>query len=175
MNAVVESATDGYVVLSGRMSREDVTTALATIAEYNEDEDAREGLGGLLDQECLIVSGGLLVRDTETGVAIEPGCCVGLEDWRQWHDLLDGERPWLGHDPDAGLEFRDGTARLWPDAHHSDGPACEIQIADLPRHLEQVRQDLAGFLKLVRKWAPDGLGEQLAACFDEHFHISAPL
>lgn len=89
--------------------------------------------------------------------------------------MVEGGRPWLGHSPDPWLEFGDGVVRLRQDVDLPDGPACEIRLADLPGHLEGVRQDLLGFLDLVRQWAPYGLGERLAVAFDEHFHISAPL
>lgn len=192
MNAVVDAYHDvayagwptgpssaGGVVLSGRMSREDVGTALASIAQYNDQEeggpDGPALLGSLLRQEVIIASGGVRVRDVETGVVVEPGCCAGLEDWRDWYELLDGQVPWLGHSPEPGLEFSGATVRLWPDSERTDGPACEIALADLSGHLERVRQDLLGFLDLVRRWAPYGLGDQVAERFDEHFHISAPL
>ncbi|MET9227660.1 hypothetical protein [Lentzea sp. NPDC003310] len=167
--------TGSHIELSGQMSREKVDAALAAIAEYNRDEDGTGSCAGLLEQECLIMAGGLRVRDTATGVQVEPGCCAGLEDWRQWLWLADGERPWLGHSPEPGLEFRDGAALLWQDSGRVDGPACEIPIADVPGHLESVRRDLAGFLDLVRRWAPDGLGDALAARFDAEFRVSEPL
>ncbi len=192
MNAVVEAYHDvayadwptgpssaGGVVLSGRMSREDVGTALASIAQYNDqDEDELDGpalLDALLRQDAIIAPGGVRVRDVESGVVVEPGCCAGLEDWRGWYELLDGKVPWLGHSPEPGLELSGATVRLRPDSERTDEPSCEIALADLPGHLERVRQDLLGFLDLVRKWAPYGLGDQVAARFDEHFHISAPL
>jgi hypothetical protein len=192
MNAVVEAYHDvahadwptgpssaGGAVLSGRMSREDVGTALASIAQYNDqDEDELDGpalLGALLRQDAINAPGGVRVRDVESGVVVEPGCCAGLEDWRDWYELLDGKVPWLGHSPEPGLELSGASVRLWPDSERTDEPSCEIALADLPGHLERVRQDLLGFLDLVRQWAPYGLGDQVAAQFDEHFHISAPL
>ncbi|GLY51259.1 hypothetical protein [Lentzea sp. NBRC 102530] len=164
--------TGSHIELSGEMSRAAFDAALAAIGEYNR---ASQPYAGLLEQECLIMAGGLRVRDTAAGVQVEPGCCAGLEEWRGWSCLVDGEQPWLGHSPDPGLEFRDGVARLWQDVEHTDGPACEIPLADVPAHLEGVQRDLAGFLGLVRQWAPDGLGDRLAARFDAEFRISAPL
>lgn len=171
--------SDGDVVLSGRMSREDVGTALAAMAQSTNGQkveaDGPSMLGLLLTEEKLSAGGGLVVRDPETGVEIEPGCCLGLETWRDWQYLLDGRTPWLGHEPWPEVRFEDGVARLWPDSKHTDGPACTIPIAELPVHLAVVQQDLLGFLDLVRKQAPYGMGEELAERFDEHFHISAPL
>ena len=171
--------SDGDVVLSVRMSREDVGTALAAMAQYNNHQevepDGPSMLRVLLEQDHLIMAGGLLVRDTRTGVVIEPGCCQGLEDWRDWRGVLDGVHPWLGHSPDPLVEIGDGLVRVWPDDRRADGPACEVPLADLPAHLAVVRQDLLGFLELVRKQAPYGMGEELAPVLDEHFRISAPL
>ncbi|MGI5500614.1 hypothetical protein [Lentzea sp. CA-135723] len=167
----VVEVTGSHIELSGQMSRSSFDAALAAIDEYNRAEDAPQPYAGLLEQECLIMAGGLRVRDASTGVQVEPGCCAGLEDWRQWLVLVDGERPWLGHSPDPGLEFRDGVVRLWQDAELADGPACEIPVADVRGHLEGVRRDLLGFLDLVRRWAPDGLADR----FDAEFRISAPL
>ena len=170
--------SDGDVVLSGRMSREDVGTALAAIAQYNNSQevgpDGPALLGGLLEQERIIMCGGLLVTDTRTGVVIEPGCCQGLEDWRDWRGVLDGVHPWLGHSPDPKVEIGE-VVRVWPDENRTDGPACEIPLAELPVHLAVVQQDLLGFLGLVREWAPYGMGPRLAEAFDTHFRISAPL
>jgi hypothetical protein len=169
--------SDGDVVLSGRMSRADVGTALAAIAQYNCGEAGPDGpalLGRLLEQDRIIMSGGLLVRDTVSGVVIEPGCCQGLEDWRDWYGVLDGVHPWLGHSPDPKVEIGE-VVRVWPDCRHADGPACSIPLAELPVHLAVVQQDLAGFLGLVRECAPYGMGADLADAFDEHFRISAPL
>jgi hypothetical protein len=67
------------------------------------------------------------------------------------------------------------AVRLWRDDEHRHGPACQIPAGHLRGHLEGVRQDLIGFLGLVREWTPYGLGERLATAFDEHFHINAPL
>lgn len=175
MKAVLE-VTGGYLALSGRMTRDEVATALAAIAEYGEDEDfGPEMLHALLDDELITTAGGLEVRDTGTGVEIKPGCCAGLESWRDWSELLDGQVPWLGHSPQPGVEFVADAVRVSQDAELPDSPACEIPVADLPELLGRVRQDLVGFLELVRRWAPDGLGERLASRFDEDFHISAPL
>jgi len=172
--AVVEVTGGDTVALSARMSREEFDAALAAIA----DDDAMFGpelLRALLDEEMIITAGGVRVSDTATGVRIGPGCCAGLESWRDWGDLLDGEVPWLGHSPNPGVEFTQDVVRLWRDEERRDEPACEIPVVDLRRHLEDVRQDLIGFLGLVREWAPYELGEPLATAFDEHFHISAPL
>lgn len=175
MKAALE-VTGGYRVLSGRMTPDEIGTALAAIAEYGKDEDFHPAmLRAVLDEELITMAGGLEVRDTERGVEIKPGCCFGLESWRDWGELIAGEVPWLGHSPTPGVSFAADVVRVSQDAERPGAPACEIPISDLPGHLEGVRQDLMAFLGLVRTWAPYGLGERLAEAFDRDFHISAPL
>ncbi|MFJ5985490.1 hypothetical protein [Lentzea sp. NPDC092896] len=145
--AVVE-VTDSHVALSGRMFQEEVGTVLAAIADYNSGgEDEPAPLRGLLEADGVIMAGGLVVRDAGSGVVVEPGCRTGLED----------------------------AVRMRHHPAPADGPVCVIPLADLTAHLEGVRRDLPGFLERVREWAPDGLGDALAARFDEEFRISAPL
>lgn len=177
MRAVVE-VPGGHVELSGSMTQDEFGTALAAIAEYavrGEVEPGPEALRALLAQEMVVMAGGLLVRDTGTGVRIVPGCCAGLESWRDWALFLDGEVPWLGHSPSPGVELTAGAVRLWQDEDRPELPSCEIPLVDLGGHLQRVRRDLTGFLWLVRAWAPHGTGEALAARFDEDFHVTAPL
>jgi len=158
------------------MSRDEVSEVLAAIADYNcGEEDGPAPLRGLLEGGGVIMAGGLVVRDAESGVVIEPGCCTGLEDWREWQNLADGGALWNGHSPGVAVRFEDDAVRMWQDSAPDDGPACVIPLADLTAHLEGVRRDLIGFLQLVRRWAPDGLGDELAARFDDEFRISAPL
>ncbi|MEU3641839.1 hypothetical protein AB0E59_00565 [Lentzea sp. NPDC034063] len=173
--AVVE-VTGSHVALSGRMSQDEVGAVLAAIADYNSgEEDEPAPLHGLLEADGVIMAGGLVVRDAGSGVAIEPGCCTGLEDWREWRNLADGGALWNGHSPGVAVEFGDDAVRMWHHPAPVDGPVCVIPLVDLTAHLEGVRRDLLGFLERVREWAPDGLGDALAARFDEEFRISAPL
>ncbi|MFD4637481.1 hypothetical protein ACFWN2_09230 [Lentzea sp. NPDC058436] len=164
MQPVVEVTWSDVVALSGRMTREEFDVVVGP-----------DLVDELLHEEMVILAGGVRVSDTSTGLRIEPGCCFGLENWRDWAGVLDGEVSWLGHSPAPGVERADGVLRLWRDESRRDEPACEFPLADLPGHLEGVRQDLIAFLGLLRAWAPDGLGERLAAAFDHHFHVSPPL
>ncbi|MEV6757647.1 hypothetical protein [Streptomyces sp. NPDC051214] len=43
----------------------------------------------LLTAECVVAPGGLRVRDTDSGVTVQPGCSCGLENWRDWQVLQD--------------------------------------------------------------------------------------
>lgn len=179
-----------FMALSARMSPLEVGSALAMLTDYNSRDrdddrplaDAPEAIRRLLDTDKVIAPGGLRVHDTRTSVTVQAGCCCGLEDWREWLDVADGETPWLGHDPSPRLEHADEIVRLWPDdADAQEAPSgqpIEIVVGYLPRILHTVQKDLQGFLSLTKQWATrhvPTLAEDLAARLDEDLAISEPL
>ncbi|MEU1171029.1 hypothetical protein [Streptomyces microflavus] len=178
------------MALSGSMPPPDVGTALAMLADYNsrsgDDDrpltDAGQAIRHLLETDKVIAPGGLRVHDTRTNVTVRPGCCCGLEDWREWLDIADGEPLWLGHDPSPRLEHADEAVQLWPDGADAQetplGQPIEIMVADLPAILHTVQEELQGFLSLTKQWATrhvPTLAEDLVARLDEDLAISAPL
>lgn len=128
--------------------------------------------------------GGLRVGDDN--VVIDPGCCVGLDEWRDWQRVIGGEVIDLGHDPDPVIEHRGPVVRVWKDggqlpSRHSPGPDephIDISRHTLPNLLGAVQQDLAGFLTSLHPWARDiraDLADPLAAAVDRRLQISTPL
>lgn len=184
---VSEPVEDRLLSLSGGLSPRQVGTAMAVLTSYNKGRRTRgernAGDGGeqvrrLLTAECVVAPGGLRVRDTVTGVTASPGCCFGLENWRDWLDLVEGGEPWLGHDPEPRVEHVGAVIRLWPDAARQEGLPVDIPRAELRELLGSVRDDLAGFLKSVERWASGGfapLTAALVARLDESLAVSAPL
>ncbi|WP_020123387.1 hypothetical protein [Streptomyces canus] len=179
-----------FMALSSSMSPLDVGSALAMLADYNSRTgegdrpltDASEAIRRLLETDKVIAPGGLHVHDTRTNVTVQPGCCSGLEDWREWLDVADGETLWLGHDPSPRLEHAGEVVQLWPDSADGQetpsGQPIEIVAGDLPGILHTVQEGLQGFLSLTKQWATrhvPTLAEDLAARLDEDLAISAPL
>ena len=176
------------LALSGDLSARETGTAVATLADYaarpNGDEplagNPRDCLLGLAEAELAVSAGGLRIREPATGAEIRPGCCCGLEDWREWWVLMDGGEPWLGHEA-ARVEFSGSCVRLWP-AHGyaaaSRKVPVEIRSADLPAMLRAAQEQLAGFLARVEQWAhsyaPE-LASVLRAKLDRDLGITAPL
>ncbi|MEW1866461.1 hypothetical protein AB0399_39840 [Streptomyces sp. NPDC088194] len=175
----------GWVRVSGRMTAAEVGTVLATMAVYGGllgDEGAAVGAAelvrGLLAVEKVIAPGGLRVRDEGTGAVVVPGCCSGLEDWREWCEVADGgEGPWLGHDPAPWFERDGAVVRVWPDGPvvgpavvgPQVGPPVEIAPSELPGLLAGVQRELRGFLARTEEWAArhaPGLGASLVAKLD---------
>ncbi|MFI0217065.1 hypothetical protein [Streptomyces lydicus] len=103
---------------------------MATLVDHNSrpstDErpvaDAGEQLRRLLQQEKLIAPGGLRLREIDIDVTVRPGCCCGLEDWRDWLGLLEGDVPWLGHDPSPAIEVAEPVVRLCRTARTRKAP-----------------------------------------------------
>ncbi|SCF27706.1 hypothetical protein GA0074696_4014 [Micromonospora purpureochromogenes] len=128
-------------------------------------------------------AGGLRVSDGN--VVIDPGCCVGLDEWREWGSVLHGQPPYLGHDPDVFLEDRGAVLRLWqhvaavpPGDADLAGPHVDIPRAQFPGLLRGVRRDLTGLLAELDGWARaavPGLAGPLVAAVDARLAVTAPL
>ncbi|WP_436532791.1 hypothetical protein [Actinoplanes sp. HUAS TT8] len=119
-------------------------------------------------------------------VVIDPGCCVGLDEWRDWLRVIDGEVIDLGHDPDPLIEHRGAAVRVWKNSGqlHSGSvrdpgePHIDISRFALPKLLNEVQQDLAGFLNALHAWVLGihaDLADPLAAAVDRRLQINAPL
>jgi hypothetical protein len=128
--------------------------------------------------------GGLRVGDDD--VVIDPGCCAGLDEWRDWLCVTGGEVIYLGHDPDALVEHRESVVRVWKSGGQlpagsvldPDEPHIDIPHDALPRLLGAVQQDLVGFLTALHPWVQSiraDLAQPLAAAVDRRLQISAPL
>jgi hypothetical protein len=183
----------GWLALSGELEPADVGTVMAVIAVYNHvsrtpsgEEDDRPSpaalVEGIIRADALIAQGGLRVRDTNTGLTVTPGCCCGLESWHEWDQVVAGQSPWLGHDPEPWVEHLGPVVRVWPDGGDTAVPPAgthpiEIPAGDLPRLIADAHQQFQEFLDLVEPWAvsitgvaPGGLAPALAT----HFRVTWP-
>lgn len=169
---VADAEPYGFLPLNGALEPAQVGTAVMRIAACNDidpehdDRPPRPGdplgsfLHGLLTMAPLFASGGLRVTDTVSGVTLVPGCCNGLEDWREWFDVVDGAgagagaggQGWFGHDPTPMYERVGDTVRLTVDAEQDDSPVIELPVPELRRLLAGAERDLAGFLRLAAGW-----------------------
>ncbi|MFH8487533.1 hypothetical protein [Streptomyces longisporoflavus] len=173
--------------LSGELSPHELGTAMAVLTSYNTDHRERRAIDPensvdqvrrLVTTECVVAPGGLRIRDTITGVTAPPGCCFGLENWRDWLGLLDGAEPWLGHDPTPRVEHVGATIQLWPDENDREGLPISLPLSQLPELLESVQDQLIGFLASVEEWATQyvpPLATAVVAKLDEDLAIGRPL
>ncbi|MFC9965284.1 hypothetical protein ACFVH4_13680 [Nocardia ignorata] len=140
-----------------------------------------EVVTALRAEETLLQPGGLRLTDTVTGAVIEPGCCAGLEEWREWVDVLTGTPPWLGHGPTPEVEIGVDELRVWQDsgADRQAAQSVVVERSSLPGLLNRVHRDLVGFLACVQAWSERGRlgskGTDLVEAIDRSFHVTAPL
>ncbi|WIX83880.1 hypothetical protein QRX50_10905 [Amycolatopsis carbonis] len=163
---VSETAPDRHLALSGELTPLEVGTVLRYVVGCNDIDPGNDGrpprpadalgsfLHGLLTFDSLFAAGGLKVTDTATGVVFRPGCCNGLEEWRDWNQVFAvGGSACFGHDPSPCAE-RDGEiVRLTVDAQRIDSPVIDVPTVELRHLLAGVERDLAGFLALATDWA----------------------
>lgn len=168
---VGEHESYGYLVLDGELTPADVGTAVMRIADCNDFEPEEEHgpcptdpvgafLHGLLTMPDLFAAGGFRVTDNATGsIFVEPGCCSGLETWRDWLEVLDGTGcSDFGHDPSSVAERVGDTVRLTLDAHAKDGsPVIELPVDQVRALVAGAQQDLRDFLSLAGTWAEQHL------------------
>lgn len=167
----------GWLELGPHSTDEDVAAVVATLAAYN-----RVAASGPLDKvvaaleaaELLVLPGGLLVR--AEGLDIWPGCCCGLEGWRDWMGLAPGgTSPWMGHDPTPSVECKADGAIIWPDSDRAaHAPRASVGYAQIEEACRSAAADLAGFTSRLADWlsihAPAGTA--LAGRFAEWFDVS---
>ncbi|MFD6426900.1 hypothetical protein, partial [Streptomyces sp. NPDC060198] len=144
---VAETERFGFMALGGGLSPDEVGAALLRIAASNDaDPEANDlpprpadplagFLHGLLHLDTLLVPGGLRVMDTSTGVAFEPGCCDGLEDRREWEQVIDGDGTFRSAHPESGrVATRIGdTVRLTFATGQEAAPVIEVPLAQMRR------------------------------------------
>ncbi|WP_318280410.1 hypothetical protein [Streptomyces griseoloalbus] len=162
---VAETERFSFLALSGELSPAEVGTAVMGICVCNDmdpdgDRPPRPAdplgsfLHGLVTFDTPFASGGLRVTDQSTGITFLPGCCDGLEDWHDWHQIVDGGRTlWFGHDPQSSAAERFGdTVRLTVDAEQSDSPVIEVSVPKIRHLLAGAERDLTNFLTLAADW-----------------------
>jgi hypothetical protein len=185
----VESMAPGsWLVLNAGCTNERVglfVAALADRIDVRPPDGRDEVVDALLAEELLIIAGGLQVCDPNVGMAVVPGCCAGLEDWRDWAQVLTGDSPWLGHDPSPEVEVVGDDLRVWqdggPNRHHGRWAGVHVDVPRraLPALLMGVQRDLVGFLAALTAWAERiGLGRRgtaLVEAIDKNFAITARL
>lgn len=174
---VGEHESYGYLVLDGELTPAEVGTAVMRIADCNDFESDEEHgpcptdplgafLHGLLTMPNLFAAGGFRVTDNATDtVFVEPGCCSGLETWRDWLEMLDGSGcAYFGHDPSSVAERVGDTVRLTLDAYAKDGsPVIELPVDQVRALVTGAQQDLRDFLGLAGTWAEQHLPTRAAA------------
>ena len=163
-------ATAAWALIGRSVTADDLSVgasdAAAAIEKYLADDDGSFAPGGL--------------RVGAGDIVIDPGCCIGLDEWRRWLLVAGGAVIDLGHDPDVLIEHRGPVVRVWQDVAASvpapGDPHLDLSREALPGLLDGVQRDLAGFLAALHPWVSaihSGLADPLTAAVDRRLQISA--
>ncbi len=158
----------------------EIGLVVAKLAQYNDIELSNSKpaiIEQILEAKSLVLPGGIEVID-EREKSISPGCCCGLERWREWFNFLStGNSPWLGHDPSPWLEMQGDMVSIWSDGllESVRNAFCfEVSRSQLKEALKLVENDLQGFLFSLESWAQEiGVtnSKELFRKFDDCFSI----
>lgn len=170
------------------LSEPEVGLVAGQLISYNDHDgnaplgDAATALRWLASRETIIAPGGIRALAPELA-PIEPGCCCGIETWREWNKAPSRDL-WLGHDPAPWTEGRGSDVLVWSDGgvvpldDPSKAFAITFSYTQFRAALESVERDLQAFLILFEVWAcgvSDGeLAAQVSRAIDTSFQISAP-
>ena len=174
---VAKDVLNGLVPLSGASLDAEIGAVVWQLIVYNQLSRI-EPLRGAVAAKSLVLPGGLVVEADRDRV-IRPGCCAGLENWREWLAVpSEGGSPWMGHDPDPWIENIEGGLRIWSDGAMSEARSrfsIDVGRDELGFALRRVEQDLKGFLERLETWAEaqDSRGAAaFAQRFDQMFEIT---
>lgn len=161
-----------YIRLWAQTEPEAVALVVGTLATWGRDAEAWSAQA--LEKEFpSAVPGGIAAVDGET--LIGPSCCCGLEDWRQWLEVLaTGRSPWMGHDPTPFVKIQADQVCIWADGGFGGTPrtSVDFSVSGFEAAIGQAARDLAEFEVPLREWldshAPK-YAESLARQFREQF------
>jgi hypothetical protein len=137
-----------WIRLDHAASDDDIVRVLGVLAACNDADGPtpEASIARLRARDVLLLPGGLAAAIGDETIA--PSCCCGLEQWRDWEDLLrGGESLWLGHDPTPTLERHGDRFVLWADVPDVHRPplALHFDTTALATALACVEQDLRDF------------------------------
>jgi hypothetical protein len=169
-----------FVHLGAGISAEDIGLVFAQLVDYNhiEGQDTEALQTGIIEAEGLLLPGGL--QTSYGNQEINPGCCCGLETWREWEQVLKGGSPWLGHDPAPWVELCGNAVRVWSDGglnERRDAFSIAFECQHFEAEFERAGKELRAFLTLSAAWAQSaGFSDVGAICrkLDRCFAISGP-
>ena len=139
-----------FVPLTSSTSHDLILNFFKVLTRYNLGVDVPSNIQEALNlmiahEDNFIAPGGLIAR--ENTFILFPGCCCGLEAWREWGQLHQGANsPWLGHDPDPWIDISNEIPIL-----HNGNSAAPKQLKttyeDIKSAFEKSEKELEAFTK----------------------------
>lgn len=170
------------IVLWGGVTEPEITAFLISLARYSQFAEFKDfsAIGHLAAQsETLLLAGGIRITSGEN--VILPGCCCGIESWREQLRALEGYPVWLGHDPAPWSEVNGQDVLFWADGGLGEKRSdVQIRIArsQVPMLQLKLARDMAGFLSALRRWSHFHMDPSAAETFvtklDSAWRISNP-
>jgi hypothetical protein len=168
--------------LSADTPFDEVSLVVAQLCSYNSsgNDNRSLSLAELLISPDVVLPGGLAAVDDSR--IIQPACCSGLEEWREWYLFLEtGQQPWLGHDPSPWIQTMGTKYLVWSDGGLGEPQptaafSIEFERSELAAAIASAEADLLGFLEPLRNWAEivdPNLGADLVRCFSTWFIVSS--
>ncbi len=140
-----------YIALNSKSTTEDISMFFAVLFDYKQieyGENINDSFKNFLNAEYLVVSGG--PRFSSEDKSILPSCCCGLEELNDvFASFEKGTSPWLGHDPNPGIEyFDDGTIKVWSDAPDSkDAKFIKCTTVEFTLAWQNMKEELNTFIE----------------------------
>ena len=178
-----------YIILNKDTPRQDVDLFIFGLFVYNEiplTDNSKESLRHLQNRfipDEIALSGGVMFYDGD--VKILPGCCAGVEQWREVvEDISNKKEIWLGHDPYPTIEYKDNSIIVWSDDYsgvYSSMPKSKLQsIAftndELNDLFAQLKADIKEFIAMPLdkrlKEIDYCISESLTSCVMEWLNIN---
>lgn len=174
-----DGALSPYCPIHGAMSDDALSIFVDTLYQYAKDaEFVGETLASkveIIANRDLLIIGGQLAAVKGDFVML-PSCCAGLEAWREWEWVKPGGgSPWLGHNPDPGVEVKEDHAILRTDWSASDSKELKITYEEVQSALITAEEDLKAFHKRLSEWLTEqnmAHGERFLSKLDEEFEIN---
>ncbi|MDT8976455.1 hypothetical protein ABN764_24420 [Paenibacillaceae sp. P-4] len=149
-----EITREEFICLSSESNERDVELFLILLFGYNHinvEQSFLLSFNELLEQEGVVLSGGIAFFEDENKYIL-PSCCCGLEDFSGVIDtIINKQSPWMGHDPAPGITYINDQVHVWPDAPETIdshvNKSIQYSYKELIDSLEKTRNEMQGFIE----------------------------
>ena len=149
---VHSSAQINYVKLTSNSTLNDVSLLIGSLLDFNELSLNSKFVDALYKEEELALVGGLLFE--QNGLKIGASCCADFQEWEiVAEEIKSGISPWIGHDPSPWFEFKGKNIIVWSEDDRENSYSIQLTQTEFSEQLEIAKQELQGFLEIVKAWA----------------------
>lgn len=140
--------------LNGAMREDELFSFLVALSEFDLEGKTpatpSDAISVLLNRDDGMLAGGLVAMKNE--YRLFPGCCHGLESWREWANLRKGgPSPWLGHDPDAWIDAS-GERAVLHNGRAGPSESLEVEYSEISEAFANVEAELDLFAARMESW-----------------------